>query len=259
MSIFKTTDDFFGSQGLFQLSSGVMPLPCHFRKVHFAVAMFAAESSVVSRTLEGKGLQAALPWWGKNIVTLGLIRYQDSDLGAYDEVIIAIPSVRIKGSAGWKNWLDLLHSTGKLRTGMHIIHIPVTTERSRMAGSECWGYPKTVLPIAHDFMDGKVHSSVTDGQGRLIMNCTGDVGPGFPMPTLQLLTYSFLEGNLLRTPVKIRGALRYHPFQNIRLKVGDSNHPMAADLRRLGLDGLKPVFYLDSDRFQAVFEAGDRV
>jgi hypothetical protein len=236
-----------------------MKLPCHFRDVHFAVALFPVERKLLLPFLEDKGLDPALPWGGKSMVALGLIQYRDSDLGAYDEVILAIPSVRAGEDDGWKNWPGLLASPEKLHAGMHIIHIPVTTERSRIAGVECWGYPKELLPIDHELGSNMIRTRVMDGQGRSVLTCTGSKGPAIPIPTLQLVTYSFLDGRLLRTQVHARGAMRYHPLQRVRLRVGDSDHPMARDLRTLGLDGKKALFYLDCPRFQAVFGPGVRI
>jgi hypothetical protein len=252
----EQTDAFFGPQGRFTLSSGEMPLPCHFRDVHYAVALFPVDRARMLPFLEGKGLEPALPWGGKAVVALGMIRYNDSDLGAYNEVILAIPSVRTDAYSGWRNWPGLLAPADRLRSGMHIIHIPVTTERSRVAGLECWGYPKIVLPIDHEFGAGRLDTSVHDGRGGSILNCSGKTGLSIPIPSLQLTTYSFRDGKMLRTPVRVRGGLRYHPFQQVRLRVGDAGHPMAADLRALGLDGRKALFFLDSPHFQAVFGAG---
>jgi hypothetical protein len=249
-------DPFFGPQGLFPLSKGSMALPCHFRDVHYAVVLFAVERERLVPFLDGKGLSPALPWGGRSVVALGLIQYRESDLGTYDEVILAIPSVRTGEEDGWRNWPGLLSPVSHLRAGMHIIHIPVTTERSRRAGVECWGYPKTVLPIDHDLQGKVIRTRVLDEQGKTILTCSGSKGFSIPIPSLQLVTYSFLNGTMLRTPVNVRGGLRYHPMQRVRLRVGDSDHGMARDLRLMGLDGKKALVYLDCPRFQAVFGAG---
>jgi hypothetical protein len=248
---------FFGPQQDLPLSEGSMKLPCHFRKVHYSVALFAAERERVSLFLEGKGLVPALPWGGRNVmIAMGLIAYEDSDLGAYNEVIVAVPCVREGGSTGPLNWTGLLKNSDQLKVGMHILHIPVTTERSRIAGAECWGYPKKVLPIEHRLKGNEVHTSVVDEQGRRILQCTGSKGPSIPIPSLQLMTYSFLNGAMLRTPVQVRGGLRWHPVADVRLTLGDSNDIMAKDLHSLGLDGAKAKFFLDAPGFQAVFGAG---
>ena len=251
---------FFGTQQDFALSQGTMKLPCHFREVHYAVALFAADRQKALPFMERKGLQPALPWFrGKVMVALGLIAYQDSDLGAYNEVIVAIPCIREGEKTGAMNWSGLLRKADSLKVGMHILHIPVTSERSRIAGAECWGYPKKVLPIEHQLNGDVVHSLVKDESGSTILTCDGKKGIGIPIPSLQLMTYSFLKGELLRTPVQVRGGLSWQPFAGIRLTVGTSNDSMANDLRAMGLDGAKASFFLDSPGFQAVFGAGVKV
>lgn len=255
-----STRSFFGPQQDLPLSVGSMKLPCHFRDVHYAVALFAAEREKVVPFFAGKRLSPALPWpGGKVMVAMGLIQYKDSDLGAYNEVILAVPCVREGTSTGSMNWAGLLRGTDDLRVGMHILHIPVTTERSRIAGQECWGYPKRVLPIEHALDGREVVSKVMDERGETILQCSGDKGFGMPIPTLQLMTYSFLHGTMLRTPVRVRGGLQWHPFADIRLSLGPSQDVMTEDLRRMGLDGARAKFFLDSPGFQAVFGAGQKM
>lgn len=248
---------FFATQHDFALSQGSMKLPCHFRKVHFSVAMFAVGKDRARPFLENKGLKPALPWFGNKVmVALGLISYTDSDLGAYEEVIVALPSVRDGEGAGAMNWAGLLRSSETMKVGMHIIHIPVTSERSRIAGQECWGYPKRVLPIKHELGDVWIASVVKDERGMTILSCSGKKGMGIPIPSLQLMTYSFVQDKFTRTPVRIRGGMHWHPFADVRITLGDSKDPMAEDLRSLGLDGAKAAMFLDAPEFQAVFGAG---
>lgn len=255
-----STRNFFGPQQNHPLSQGYMKLPCHFRDVHYAVALFAAERKKVEPFLAGKKLSPALPWTGgKVMVAMGLIRYKDSDLGAYNEIIVAVPCVREGEPTGAMNWPGLLGRADGLKVGMHILHIPVTTERSRIAGKECWGYPKRVLPIEHALAGRELNSSLLDEKGEKILHCSGSKGFGIPIPTLQLMTYSFLADTMLRTPVRVRGGLRWHPFADIRLSLGPSQDVMAQDLRLMGLDGARATFYLDSPGFQAVFGAGQKI
>jgi hypothetical protein len=71
-----------------------------------------------------------------------------------------------------------------------------------------------------------------------------------------LITYSFRDGKKLRTEVKVRGRMNLYLQQSLKIAIGDSDHPMARDLRLLGLDGKKPLIVMDSDKFQSVFGEG---
>jgi hypothetical protein len=260
MSNMKHTGDtskfFSDEQYPARISAGKTLLPCHFRKVHYTVALFRTRLSATEKMLQGTRLKAALAWGSDRIVAVGLIKYSDSDLGAYDEVIISIPSIPMHGKVWFGNWLDMLGPLDKRKVGHFISHIPVTSEFSRAAGNELWGFPKIVTAISHRFQKNALESRLWDPEGRLIMECSGKTGFSIPSIPLSLLTYSRKNGRNLRTCVNVRGRMRLFPAQSLIIRVGDSGHPMAEDLRILGLHGKRPLLVMDSDRFQAVFREG---
>lgn len=240
------------------VSAGKTFLPCFFRKVHYTVCLFKANKEVLLEKVNSTGLAPALKWGTHYMVAIGLIRYDDCDLGQYNEVIVAIPSLPFAMRPPLSSWMDLISSLKNRKVGQHIIHIPVTSEFSRAAGNELWGYPKTVAPVEHEFSSSALHSKVLDPVSKeLIMEVKGELGFGIPSIPLSLITYSFIHGQLFKTPVKVRGMMKLRLNHNLRLSVGSSAHPMANDLRLLGLDGKKPLIVMDTEKFQSVFyEAG---
>lgn len=142
--------------------------PVVFRDVHYIAALYTSNFFAVNKKLSGTGLKAALVMNGKPVVALGLIQYKDSDLGSYNEVIIAIPVIPINCKSGWMNWLDLYAPLKSRKGGQYILHIPVTTQKSVDAGRLCWGYPKTLLPIEHDFTASKTTTRIKDISGTKI-------------------------------------------------------------------------------------------
>jgi hypothetical protein len=255
-----STDSFFDQpQREVFLSAGKTCLPCYFRKVHYTVALFKTSKAALEKILTGTGLNPALKWGSHYMVALGLIRYTESDLGAYDEVILSVPSLPEKGKKPFSNWADLVGPLAGRRVGQYIFHILVTSSFSEAAGRELWGYPKIVLPITHDFKPGGIDSTVTDSSGKLIMRCSGRLGFSIPSIPLSLITYSVRDGKKWRTEVKVRGRMKCYLRQSLHLQIGDADHPMARDLRLLGLDGKKPLIVMDSDRFQSVFGEGEEV
>jgi hypothetical protein len=251
------TDAFFAQpQREVLLSVGKTLLPCYFRKVHYTVALFKTRKEALEKILAGTDLIPALKWGGHYMVALGLIRYTDSDLGAYDEVILSVPSIPANGKRPFSNWADLVGPLANRRVGQYIFHIPVTSTFSEAAGRELWGYPKIVAQIKHDFNPGGIDSSVRDSSGKLILRCSGHLGFSIPSIPLSLITYSVRDAKKLRTEVKVRGGMNFYLRQSVRLEVGDSDHPMARDLRLLGLEGNRPLMLMDSDKFQSVFGEG---
>jgi Acetoacetate decarboxylase (ADC) len=240
-----------------QLSAGTTFLPCFFRKVHYTVCLFKADRELVTQRLNGTGLVPALKFGNSYMVAVGLIRYDDCDLGQYNEVIVAIPSLPAGMQSPFSNWFDLVGPLKNRKVGQHIIHIPVTSEFSRAAGKELWGYPKIVAPVEHAFSSSSLHSKIFDPLSKeLIVEVKGKLGFGIPSIPLSLITYSFIDGKMFRTPVKVRGMMKLRLNHGLRLHVGSSQHPMANDLRLLGLDGKKPLIVMDTEKFQSVFYEG---
>jgi hypothetical protein len=256
----NSTHFFSGPQKEVSVSAGKTYLPCHFRKVHYTVCLFQTTKDALQKKLDGTGLLPALKFGASYMVAVGLIRYDDSDLGAYNEMIVAIPSIPQGMKKPLNSWFDLVGSLKKRKVGQHILHIPVTSEFSRAAGYELWGYPKIVAPVEHEFHSSHLHSTVFDPLSKeLIVEVKGKLGFGIPSIPLSLITYSFVNSQLFRTQVKVRGMMKLRLNHNLRLHVGSSTHPMANDLRLLGLDGKKPLIVMDTEKFQSVFYEGYRL
>lgn len=244
-------------QSVINISAGETLLPCFFRKVSYTVCLFKTSKEALMLKLAGTGLKPALRFGHSYMIALGLVQYHDSDLGAYNEVILAIPSVPENMKPPLSNWMDLFGSLKNRKVGQHIIHIPVTSEFSKAAGQELWGYPKIVANVEHNFKQSSLQSKVFDpANNELIMECKGSLGFSIPSPALSLITYSLVEKKLLRTAVKVRGNMKLRLQQNLVLKAGTSDHPMANDLRMLGLNGKKPMIVMDTEKFQSVFYKG---
>lgn len=240
------------------LSNGTASLPCFFRQVTYNALLFVADKPALYAELKHSGLKPALFWLGRPVVAIGCIRYMESDLGAYDEVITAVPVVPVSdNSLPLLNWANLLAPTHRKRVGQYILDIPVTSERSCTAGNELWGYPKTVAPITHEFRQHTIRTTVHDADtGELVVRVAGSFAKGVPALPVPLLTYSFRNKQLLRTEVAVRGRTWLHLRPGIRLSAGNIQHPMAARLHRLGLHNARALALLRTPHFQSVFFAG---
>lgn len=234
--------------------------PVNFRDVHYIAALYTSNFEAVNKKLSGTGLKTALVINNKPVVALGLIQYKDSDLGSYNEVIIAIPVIPTNCSSGFMNWLDLYAPLDTRKGGQYILHIPVTTQKSVDAGRGCWGYPKTLLPIEHDFTASKTTTRIKDASGNNnIITIQGSNGIGIPIPSMNLMTYSFLDHDLIKTKVDVNANMKWKPFSNIKISVEDSSHPMAKDIIELDICSKNPVFTIESTKFKAKFNAGQKI
>ncbi len=233
--------------------------PVAFRDVHYIAALYSANQNHVDALLKGTGLKAGLHFFGKPVVALGLIQYKESDLGSYNEIILAIPVIQEKEKSGWRNWLDLYAGFKKRKGGQYIIHIPVTTQRSVDAGRDIWGYPKTLLPIIHTFSDGRIETALMDNDNQLLLEVKGDLGAGVPIPAMNLMTYSFLNEQLTKTTVDVASGMQWKVNANLKIKVKDSGHPMCKDIIALGIENKRPIFTIESKHFKAKFNAGEQM
>jgi len=67
--------------------------PLDFRDVHYLALTYTSTFSAVNEKLKDTEFKAGLIFNGKPLIAVALIEYKDSDLGAYNDVIIAIPVV----------------------------------------------------------------------------------------------------------------------------------------------------------------------
>lgn len=232
--------------------------PIKFNDVHYIAALYTADKKKIANLLEGTGLKAGLHFFGKPIVALGLIQYKQSDLGSYNEIILAIPVVKSHEKTGWKNWLDLYADFKHRKGGQYIIHIPVTTQQSVDAGRNLWGYPKELLPISHTFERDTIETRLSDANGQPLLQINGKLGFGIPIPSMQLMTYSFLQEKLIKTTVNVFSGMKWKIGTLLNIQVHNSNHPIGKDVLELGISNKRPIFTIESTHFKAQFNQGEQ-
>lgn len=233
--------------------------PIQFEDVHYIASLYTANKEKVNSLLEGTGLKAGLHFFGKPVVALGLIQYKVSDLGSYNEIILAIPVIRATEKTGLKNWFDLYANFSKRKGGQYIIHIPVTTQQSVDAGRNIWGYPKILLPITHQFSANHIRTSLMDERNQPLLKVKGGLGFGVPIPKMQLMTYSFLNNTLIKTTVDVSSKMKWKIGAQLKIQVDNLKHSMGKDIRELGIENKNPIFTIESTHFKAKFNEGQQI
>jgi hypothetical protein len=233
--------------------------PIQFEDVHYIASLYTANREKVNSLLEGTGLKAGLHFFGKPLIALGLIQYKVSDLGAYNEIILAIPVIRANEKTGLRNWIDLYADFSKRKGGQYIIHIPVTTQQSVDAGRNIWGYPKILLPITHEFNPNHIRTSLLDESNQPLIQVTGGLGLSIPIPAMQLMTYSFLNNTLLKTTVDVSSSMKWKIGAQLKIQVDSIKHPIGNDIRELGIENKNPIFTIESTHFKAKFNEGQQM
>ncbi|MDH5401671.1 MAG: acetoacetate decarboxylase family protein [Candidatus Heimdallarchaeota archaeon] len=255
----SSEDPFFNvTQTSTECSAGKVDLPILYYEVSNVIAFFRCNSSDVKTQLQGTPYYPAFKLFGKNLVGLSFYEYRKTGVGLYNEVGLAIPVTRDIDKKPFSCYYNgLIADSENRKVGYYILDLPVTTEIAWSAGRELWGYPKFVTDIPFSLDNRKFSSSVLDPHtNQPILSMTGNIGRGIPMIPLNLVLYSILNGDELRTVVNVRGGVTLSGSGSCKLSVGESDHPMAIRLRDLGLNNSKPILMTRTTKFQSRLNAG---
>ncbi len=244
-------------QTSYSTTQGDVDLPVLYFEASTLLAFFVADGDAVEAKLSGTGLRPVLTIGGRALVGVAHYEYRQTGVGTYNEVGVAI-QVLPEGAPAPRNPIQGLYgSVDERHLGFHILDLPVTTPLANAAGRELWGYPKFVAPIPFHLDRKSFESSVVDPDGNGdILTLSGRLMPSLPVPPMSLVLYSHHRGDLLRTIVNVRGRTNLRLGRSLQLRVGESTHQMANNLRDLGLDGARPLIVMDTNRFQSRLNAG---
>ncbi|HEX2737389.1 MAG TPA: acetoacetate decarboxylase family protein, partial [Acidimicrobiia bacterium] len=205
---------------------------------------FVVDAAAAQSLIDYSGLQVAQPLSSRALVSLGFVRYFDSDLGPYHEFAVAV-LVRPPGGHGRRSKV----------AGSFIHQLPVNQAFTLEVGRTVWGFPKWMADIAIETR-GRVTWCTLRHEGELVLTLSLSRGVRVPFKGSSVDAYSCLDGVTRRTPWTIDGSgTRMRPG-GATLALGD--HPMAKELRALGLP--KPAITSGSiDTMRATFDAAEVV
>ena len=165
------------------------------------------------------------------LFTIAVADYEDTDLGAYQEVGL------------------IFLVTGPRGRGIYVWHLPVNQEFTNAAGREIWGYPKFVTDISVEVRGSAMRTVLADVLELEVKR--GLVPTPLPAPP----TYTVLDGVSRVTTFRSKGLALARPG-GARLTLGTG--PISEELGSLGL----PRRALGSSsmaRFRASFGPADVV
>lgn len=242
-------------------SEGLVDLPILYYDVSNVVALFEADLEGVREVLRGTGLVPGIVSRGRAMVGLSFYEYRRTSVGTYNEVGTAIFAVPAGERPPRLRLAEMMRPLRRRKLGAYVVDLPVTTAAANAAGREIWGYPKFITEIPFELRGRSFRCAVMDPDvpDQAICEIAGSMGAGVPAPPMSLLTYTQLEGQLIRTPIDVRGAVMARGPGELTLRVGPSEHRMARNLHTLGLDGAKPTVVMSTDRFQSKLHPGSRI
>lgn len=241
------------------LSTGdEIELPIRYTESTVINAFFEADRAVVETKLENTPFQLAMSNGSLTVVGLGFFEYRESNIGPYSEVGLVIPVV-LKGDPLPSNWLvDLVLPPLDRKMGFYVLNIPADDAVAVAAGKEIWGFTKFVTDVDFHHAGSSIDMTVHDPNSNdTILNFVGDVGSGIAIPAMSSLTMSELNGVPMKTINYASGTAYTILNYQLLLTVGESQHPMAQNLRDIGVDGAAPTMLTVSTDYQSVLYFGE--
>ena len=242
----------------FTTSQGAVELPALYRDASAVAAFFRIEHARAAEVLASTPFTPVRFATGFALAGLAVFDYRDSTIGPYRECAVTVAAMPSAHHALTSPVLDLLRPATGREVGLHIVDLPVTTALADAAGRELWGLPKFVTTIDFDLGDPLRCAVNAPGGGEPIVVLEGSAGTGVAVPSIDLVLYSVLRGETLRTLVNTRGKMRTSLGGGLKVRVGSST-PMSSRLMALGLDGARPWLVQVGERVELVLHAGQRV
>jgi len=222
--------------------------PIVYYRARAFLAAFACPGAALERLLPDPRLRPIQAWPGAGLVVAAVFDYQDSSIGPYTSVAIAIP-VRYRKSTAIP-LLPLLAERWLGDVGEYIVTLPVTTDAAVDSAESVWGYPAYKADIDLQVTGNRV-SCVVSERDRAVMHI--DIHrPGTPCPkTLPLRTYSRKEDELLFTETEIDGRVSIAHL-GLRASLRFDPHPRNEALADLPVTYDRPleVRWFDEYRLQ---------
>lgn len=217
-----------------------LAMPFHFRHSHSFGSLHEASFDAVRASLPSPDLHPVRLPDGRALVYVLASRHLDMTDGSDRPTQLLFPTggevtVAAVVSLGPRSSLRALAELagqGSDAVGLFALHMPVTHRQGRDAGRLGWGMPKFVADLDFDDDTGVQRVRVAEGDSHIL---TLTVRPGGRPSVLRqrLVQFDVLDGQLVRSQMASHGYMQRR-FGGAEIELG-ADHPVAADLRRLGL------------------------
>jgi len=223
------------------LSDGTeVSLPIRFFDAQCLLASFITDPERAALLLEGTGLEVAMQEDGRAMTMVACFKYRMTDIGPYNEVCLGVWAL----------------APGARMPALYVSDLPVTTTLAHRAGREIWGYNKFVAPIDVQGDRETFAATLCDPDDALILTLEGARAASIPTPPMDVPTFSMLGGRAIRTIIRTMTPFQLSNGEGFVLKVGESKHPMADNLRTLALDEARPALLQYADPLQFLLFPG---
>ncbi|GII61362.1 acetoacetate decarboxylase [Sphaerisporangium krabiense] len=184
---------------------------------------------------------------GKALCVLQFIRYDDGDLGSYNEFgvgfMVRPPHAHDPASGDGPGAFArrprtatgtgvLSRVRGLLGAGMFVHWLPVDQRFTMEAGRTIWGFPKELAEIDLR-LSSPYKRCILRKDGRLVLDLLIRPGMPLPAPSADLTAYTHLDDTTRRIRCTARPRTVHARPGGALIRLG--NHPIAKELSELGL------------------------
>jgi hypothetical protein len=220
-------------------------LPVFYYDVSTLCVQFLASIKKVRQFLPSGRMQPfrVTPW--HCVVSISAFEYRNSDIGAYNEVSIAVPVILDESSPLFIGTLNQVPKVPQV----YIHHLPVTTEIARDLGVEFAGYPKFLAEIDFE-RDGKWVRCHLKQANQSILTLTAQEGKLQNVPRSRMQPITVRSGYLLRCDLIVseRQQMGHQGAFGVSLELG--KHSIAEELKQWNLG--KIIGYQYAPQHQAI-------
>ena len=202
--------------GSWEIQGRRVEFPVRIASASMACATYLVRTARASELVAGTGLEL-VSVAGRTPLFLLFVDYRVNDLGDYDEVGVALLA-RHRG-----------------RIGPYVHQLPVTQAFTMEAGRALWGLPKWLAQAELDISGSRATCHLAEEDRHVLTATVGTLPLALPVTVPVRLTALAPRGaTVLASEMRVRAG-------GIRLGVGaatvvlGTEHPMAAELRSLGL------------------------
>jgi hypothetical protein len=200
----------------------------YFRDDMFAL-FYSADARKVKAAMPSDRLHPVRLPNGRALVGVAVFNYLETTIGPYGE--IGVVALAVHGSRPPVPAIPAILESGYPGFGMVVLHLPVTTTVARDGGRGQWGYTKFIADMTFSITPEYMQCEMSD-RGTHILTQRVERGGMVRRDNKPLVTYSVLDGRLIRTTIPQRGVyrMRLRPKSSF-LELGD--HEVAESIREL--------------------------
>ena len=211
---------------------GRSKLPVFYYDTHMMLGAFPARYTALCRAMPDPRFVPARLAPGLGMVAVSCVEHRDTDIGAYNELAVAVPL----SYPGWRVNLPgraLLEGERYGQLHAFVLQLPVTSENARAGGVEFFNFPKIVVDIDFEEAGGRRVCRLAEGDTE-ILRFSGSLLPAAGGAQMQFFFHTWMDGQPQGAEFKIRHVARSRSLRPgaATLELG-ANHRVARQLDSL--------------------------